>query len=150
MKRRKEGVAREELTVLERKAKFRLDEPESADALAALRDAGVLDDPDWRKIRAWYREALPELANKPEPERNAKGLWIIYVDADTRNANWTEILRGWDAIGFKLPGWATCWLWRLGYERPKAFWKRVARVAMPWRVAEPADDDGRGQNPEDT
>jgi hypothetical protein len=103
----------------------------------------VLSDADWKQVRKWFREALEVCAREAaaEPEYNAKGMLIIHADADPRNADWIRICNAWGVIGFKLPSWATLWVWWLGYRRPKPFWARVARVAKPWRIADEERND---------
>jgi hypothetical protein len=147
MKTDKKKDPLEELFAIERTVGQRLDEPDSTKAIAALRSAGVLDDADWKQVRKWFREALAVCARNAteEPEYNDRGMQIIHADADPRNADWMRICNAWGAIGYRLPHWATLWVWWLGYARPKTFWKRVARVAAPWRIAE--DGDGGAAPP---
>jgi hypothetical protein len=134
----------EELFAIERATGQRLDEPESTMAIAALRSAGVLGDEDWKQIRKWFRDALAVCARNAtaEPRYNEWGMQIIDGDSDPRNADWMRICNAWGAIGYRMPHWATLWVWWLGYERPKAFWRRVARAAEPWRMAEDGDGEG--------
>lgn len=148
MKRGERIDALAELNAIERTVGQRLDGPESTALMAALREAGVLGDADWKQIVIWFREALDVCAwlAHAEPEYNAKGQQIIHADADPRNADWMKIVWAWERIGYKTPDWATLWLWWLGYERPKAFWKRVAQHATRWRIAEDPTDEADAES----
>lgn len=103
-----------------------LDEPETIPFIAKLRADGVLDDGDWAKILNWLDDAMRFLKLEPGPGQSG----IVNLDADPRNADWIRAVRAQRFAAHRMPGWASLWLWWLGYNREGGpFWPQVARVA---------------------
>ncbi len=54
----------------------------------------------------------------------------LVIDADPRNADWIRIVRAQRLAGYRMPHWASLWLWWIGHDREEGtYWKQVGAVA---------------------
>ena len=106
-----------------------LDDP-SAEFLARLRAASVLNDTDWQHILGEIPSALRFLAEpNPTATRDEHGHLVLDPDADPRNANWIRLAAAARKAQHHLPLWAAMWLWQVGHTRATSFWGAVGRIA---------------------
>lgn len=106
-----------------------LDDP-SAEFLARLRAAGVLNDTDWQHILGEIPSALQFLAEpNPTATRDEQRHLVLDPDADPRNANWIRLAAAARRAQHHLPLWAAMWLWQIGHTRATSFWGVVGRIA---------------------
>ena len=98
--------------------------------VAHLRGEHILSDSDWVKVKQWLREAMEFLTG---PDRTAvrqpDGAILIDPDADRRNAAWLRISAAQRQAGYRMPMWASLWLWWLRTDGSPEFWRAVGREA---------------------
>jgi hypothetical protein len=112
------------------KHKHKIDEADTVHLIAKLRDKGIIGDDEWQKVLQWLDDAMIYL-NKGLP-RNKSG--VLSIDDDPRNADWIQIVRAQRLAGYRMPHWASLWLWWIGCERgEETYWKRVGSIAKALR-----------------
>jgi len=103
-----------------------LDEPSTIPFMAKVREKCIIDDGEWRNVLQWLDEAMAHL--KDESSRDDGR--ALSVDADPRNADWLRIVRAQRLAGYRMPHWASLWLWWIGYDREEtAYWKQIGEIA---------------------
>lgn len=98
--------------------------------VARLRARRILTNSDWERVKAWLIEAM-EFITGPErtAQRQPDGTTIIDPDADPRNADWLRIAAVHRQAGYRMPMWASLWLWWLRTDSSPEFWRAVGREA---------------------
>ena len=117
---------------------FAFDETLSIALMSHLRDEGVFGDEDWQRIQGWLHEAMLFLSQKRESEHVSTPIM------DPRDVDWQNTVRAWHLAGYRLPRWATLWLWRLGRDLGGGgLWAVVRRSAAEMRMEPIAESTGR-------
>lgn len=110
-----------------------IDEPDTVRFIAKVREKGIIGDDEWHYVLEWFDDAMAYL-KKGMPQDNRGALMI---DADPRNANWIQIVRAQRLAGYRMPHWASLWLWWIGHDREEGeYWKQVGAVAKAMRFAQ--------------
>lgn len=116
----------QELQAILANYKHEIDEPDSVRFIAKVRQKGVIADDEWTKLLRWVDDAMT-YQKKAKPRGNPGEM---NLDADARDADWIRIVRAQRLAGYRMPHWASLWLWRIGHDREEGtFWKKVGRVA---------------------
>jgi hypothetical protein len=118
-----------------------LDEPDAIPFLARVREQGILEDREWIDLLRWLDDAMTFL--KKEMSKGEKSGRVFSPDADPRNADWLRLVRAQRLTGYRMPHWASLWLWRIGHDRARsAYWKTIGRVAKDMGFPELREDRG--------
>ena len=104
----------------------KIDEPDTIRLIAKARDKGIIDDHEWKNVLRWLDDTMIFLKEGvPEDEDGA-----ISIDADPRNADWIQIVRAQRRAGYRMPHWASLWLWWIGHDREEgSWWKQIGAIA---------------------
>ena len=105
-----------------------IDEPDTVRFIAKVRENGIIGDDEWQEVLRWLDDAMTYL--KKGMHQDKRGALMIDVDADPRNADWIRIVRAQRLAGYRMPHWASLWLWWIGHDREAGtYWKQVGTVA---------------------
>ncbi len=116
----------QELQAVLKKHDHEIDEQDTIPFIARIREAGIITDGEWKLILRWLDEAMMHL--KSGPPKGKSG--ALEMDADPRNADWIQIIRAQRIAGYRMPHWASLWLWWIGHDREEGpFWKQIGGIA---------------------
>ena len=117
-----------ELQVILTNYDHEIDEPDTVRFIAKVRENGIIGDDEWQKVLRWLDDAMTYLTKGMHQDK--RGALMIDVDADPRNADWIRIVRAQRLAGYRMPHWASLWLWWIGHDREEGtYWKQVGTVA---------------------
>ncbi|NLB54387.1 MAG: hypothetical protein GX811_01225 [Lentisphaerae bacterium] len=104
-----------------------IDEPDAIRFMAKVREKGLIDDGEWKNVLQGLDNAMVFLKEGVPKDKSG----ALIIDADPRNADWTRIVRAQRLAGYRMPHWASLWLWRMGYNREKgSWWKQIGTIAQ--------------------
>ena len=116
-----------------------IDEPETIPFIAKVREKGIISDSEWKDVLRWLDEAMIYLKNGMPKDKGG----ALMIDADPRNADWPRTVRAQRLAGYRMPLWASLWLWRIGHDREEGtYWKEIGAMAKAMRF--PQFKEGRG------
>ncbi|MBP8697909.1 MAG: hypothetical protein KBH82_02625 [Syntrophorhabdaceae bacterium] len=104
-----------------------IDEPDTIRFMAKAREKGVIDDGEWKDVLQWLDDAMVFLKERVPKDKNG----TLMIDADPRNADWMRIIRAQRLAGYRMPQWASLWLWWMGHDREEgSWWKQIGTIAQ--------------------
>jgi len=103
-----------------------IDEPDTIPFMAKVREKGIIGDGEWTNVLRWLDEAMVYLTDGMR--KDTRG--ALHLDADPRNADWIRIVGAQRMAGYRMPYWASLWLWWIGHKREEEeYWKEVGGIA---------------------
>ena len=107
-----------------------IDEPDTIRFMAKAREKGVIDDGEWKDVLQWLDDAMVFLKERVPKDKNG----ALMIDADPRNADWMRIIRAQRLAVYRMPQWASLWLWWMGHDREEgSWWKQIGTIAQAMR-----------------
>jgi len=104
----------------------KIDEPDSISFIAKVRQKGMIDDGEWQDVLRWLDSAMLYLKEGTPKDKSG----ALIIDADPRNADWIRIVRAQRLAGYRMPHWASLWLWWIGHDREEGkWWKQIGAIA---------------------